>query len=103
MMNPSRRGFLACGLGLSTAFAWQQAARAQSTRLEESDPAAQKVGYVHDAARVDKARFTTYQSGQNCAGCSLYQGDTGSAWGGCVLFGDRQVAAAGWCSAYATM
>lgn len=102
-MNPSRRSFLAGSLGVGAALAWERAAQAQAARLDESDPAAQAVGYVQDAARVDKTRFNAYRPGQNCAGCSLYQGDAGSAWGGCVLFGAKQVAAAGWCSAYATM
>jgi hypothetical protein len=36
-----------------------------------------------------------------CANCALFQGKAGDAWGGCPIFAGRQVAAKGWCSAWA--
>jgi len=102
-MNTSRRSFLASGLGLGTVLVLPRQAAAETPHLDESDPAARAVSYVHDASKVDKARFPAYAQGQDCGSCSLYQGDAGAAWGGCVLFGDKQVAARGWCSAYTNM
>lgn len=37
---------------------------------------------------------------QNCANCTLYQGEEGSEQGPCPLFPGVAVHAAGWCSAY---
>ena len=68
--------------------------------LDEKDPIAAKLGYVADAAKADKATFKTYAAGQNCAGCQLYTGKAGAA-GPCALFAGKQVAAKGWCSAFA--
>ena len=39
----------------------------------------------------------------SCANCSLFQGKATDAYGGCTLFGDKQVAARGWCSSYSNM
>ena len=41
--------------------------------------------------------------GQNCANCSLYQGEEGSEQGACPLFPGMAVKAEGWCSAYVPM
>jgi hypothetical protein len=71
--------------------------------LSEADPKAQAVGYKEVAATVDKSKFPTYVAGQNCSNCSLFQGKASDAWGGCLLFGTQQVAAAGWCSSYSNM
>jgi hypothetical protein len=40
-------------------------------------------------------------AGQACSNCALYQGKPGSAAEGYSLFGAKQVAGPGWCSAYA--
>ena len=77
-------------------------APAQSgSRLDEQDPAAQALGYRHDAKQVDRKRFGKYRAGQTCSNCQLFQGKSGSAWGPCPIYGGRQVAATGWCNAYA--
>ncbi|BCZ77682.1 high-potential iron-sulfur protein [Paraburkholderia terrae] len=105
-MTTTRREFIVAGLGsaagLCAALAASRDARADD-KLSESDPAAQAVGYVSAAAKVDKARFPTYQAGQTCANCSLFQGNPTDAWGGCTLFGTKQVAGGGWCSSYTNM
>lgn len=74
-------------------------AQAQA-KVDEKDPTAAALGYVHDASKADKAKFKNYAAGQNCGNCALYQGKD-AAWGNCPLFTGKQVAAAGWCSAYA--
>lgn len=73
---------------------------ARATMLGEQEPQAQKLGYKADTAKVDPKKYPAHKTSQTCANCQLYQGDTGSAAGGCVLFGDKEVAAAGWCSAW---
>jgi len=98
-MKPSRRSFLIASVGIGSSLVLPQRVLADE-HLAESDPQAKSYGYAEDAAKVDKARFANYAAGQTCANCSLYQGKAGDAWGGCVLFGSKQVAARGWCSAY---
>lgn len=100
-MKTSRRHFLLLGVGMSSSLVLCRAAFADTAnRLSETDPKAKAVGYVEDATRADKAKFPTYAPGHTCANCSLFQGSTGDAYGGCLLFGDKQVAARGWCSSW---
>ncbi|HEV3104429.1 MAG TPA: high-potential iron-sulfur protein [Trinickia sp.] len=101
MKAASRRTFLIAGIGAASALALRRPAfAAEPQRLGESDPQAQAQGYKLDASKVDAARFPEYKAGQNCANCSLYSGGATDAFGGCVLFGDKLVAAKGWCKAY---
>lgn len=69
--------------------------------LDEQDPQALKLGYKADSSRVDSRKYPSHKQSQTCGNCQLYQGDAGSAAGGCVLFGSKEVAAKGWCSAWA--
>jgi hypothetical protein len=93
-----RRVFLmtlaASGAALATG------ARAQAL-LDEKDPQAVALGYVADAKRVDTKKFPKFAAGQLCSNCALYQGKPTDKVGGCPLFGAKQVAGAGWCSAWA--
>ena len=68
--------------------------------VDEAGPQAQALGYVHDAAKVDKAKFAAFVAGTDCAACQLYQGGT-AEWGACPLFAGAAVSAKGWCSAFA--
>ncbi len=95
----ARRQFIQIIPAAGLAALGMRSAQAQ-TKVDEKDPAAVALGYVHDASKADKAKFKTYAAGQNCGSCALYQGKT-DPWGGCALFPGKQVAAAGWCSAYA--
>jgi hypothetical protein len=47
-------------------------AQAQAARLDEKDPQAVALGYVHDAGKVDTKKFPKYAAGQVCANCGLY-------------------------------
>ena len=77
-------------------------AQAQTPALvDEKDPQAAALGYVSDAKRVDAKKYPKFASGQNCASCMLYQGKVSDKAGPCPLFAGKQVAAAGWCSAWA--
>lgn len=100
-MNASRRTFLIVSISAASSLAWRHEALAdEAPKLDESDPQAQQQGYKRDATKVDAHRFPSYKAGQTCANCSFFQGTSGDVYGGCVIFGNKQVAAAGWCSSY---
>ncbi|MEQ8965285.1 MAG: high-potential iron-sulfur protein [Azospirillaceae bacterium] len=70
---------------------------------EQVDPEgalAQQFGYVHDVADVDTESFPTYEEGQHCANCQLFQGAEGDEWGPCPIFQNNLVAANGWCQSW---
>jgi High potential iron-sulfur protein len=74
-------------------------AQAASERLSTSDPLAQSVGYVENAAGVDIRKYPTYVKGQTCANCALAL----SAYGPvrpCKLFPGKLVTVGGWCNAW---
>jgi hypothetical protein len=75
-------------------------AKAQ-TMLAETDAQATALGYKADATKVDKSKQPKYAAGQVCNNCALFQGAANAAAGGCPLFGTKQVAGKGWCSAWA--
>lgn len=69
--------------------------------VDEAEPTAMALGYVADAARVDKVKHPNFVEGSVCANCVLYQGAAGSESGPCPLFAGKQVSAKGWCASYA--
>jgi acetyl esterase/lipase len=99
MKQTNRRVFimqLAAGSSLLAA----GAAQAQA-KIDEKDPQAAAVGYLHDTTKVDAKKYPKHDKAQKCSNCQLYQGKASDAWGGCPLFAGKQVAGTGWCSAYA--
>lgn len=100
MSSSNRRVFLmqvaACGSVFAAA-----GAQAQAAKVDEKDAQAVALGYVADTAKADKKKFPKHAGDQKCNNCALYQGKAADAWGGCPLFGTKQVAGAGWCSAWA--
>ena len=97
--NPSRRTFMlraaaAAGAGVVATRAMAQA------KLEESDPMAVQYGYKHDSTKVDAVKYPKHEAAQKCSSCQLFQGKATDAWGPCALFGAKQVAGPGWCSAW---
>ncbi len=102
-MKHSRRQFLIVSLGAGSSLALSRVALADPSKLSETDPKAQALGYKQVAATVDKSKFSTYVTGQKCGNCALFQGAASDAWGGCLLFDTQQVAATGWCSGYSNM
>lgn len=102
MNDTTRRIFitrtLASGCAMLASSAATQAAPA---RVDEADETAQALGYKHDTAKVDKKRFPKHSTTQRCTNCSFFQGSTSDEWGGCAMFGRKQIAGPGWCSAWA--
>jgi hypothetical protein len=96
----NRRVFMMQAVAGCAALGVAVQANAQAA-LAETDPQAVGLGYKADATKVDKAKQPKYAAGQTCSNCALYQGAAGSAAGGCPLFGTKQVAGKGWCSAWA--
>ncbi len=99
MKQTNRRVFimqLAAGSSLLAA----GAAQAQA-KIDEKDPQATAVGYLHDTTKVDAKKYPKHDKAQKCSNCQLYQGKASDAWGGCPLFAGKQVAGNGWCTAYA--
>ena len=93
-----RRVFLLTLAATGAALATRALAQAQ---VDEKDPQAAALGYVAEAKRVDAKKFPKFAAGQNCANCALCHGKAADRAGGCPLFAGRQVASAGWCSAWA--
>ena len=100
MSSTNRRIFLiqvaACGSVLAAA-----GAQAQAAKVDEKDPQAVALGYVADTTKADNKKFPKHANDQKCNNCALYQGKPTDVVGGCPLFGVKQVAGPGWCSAWA--
>ncbi len=98
----SRRSFIQIlPLAGALALCAKSVLAAEPAVVDPKDPQAAALGYVADATKADKARFTKYAAAQACGSCQLYQGKAGDATGPCPLFAGKVVAAKGWCSAYA--
>ncbi|MGL4231045.1 MAG: high-potential iron-sulfur protein [Casimicrobium sp.] len=98
-MNTNRRTFILVAAATACSARLAQPAHAQ-TKLDEKDAQAVALGYFADATKVDTKKFPKYVKGQVCTNCALYKGKESDAWGGCPLFGEKQVAGKGWCSAW---
>ena len=102
MKSMNRREFARTCAGLAAGAATTPAVLVHAADMPKVDPAdaqAKALGYAHDAASVDTAKYANFVAGSNCSNCQLYLG--GDEWGGCGIFPGKQVAAQGWCSAYA--
>lgn len=100
MSSTNRRVFLIQAAACSSVLV-AAGAQAQAAKVDEKDPQAVALGYVADTAKVDKKKFPKHANDQKCNNCALYQGKPTDAFGGCPLFGTKQVAGPGWCSAWA--
>lgn len=104
--NITRRAIITRGLVAGAAFfpigAIRNTASAASNlpALDPKDPAAVTLGFVNDSSKVDAAANPTHTLAQTCANCEQFQGKTGEALGGCVLFPGKLVPAAGWCKVW---
>lgn len=99
MTHSNRRTFmLQVAAGGSALLAAQAHAQA---KVDEKDPQAVALGYVHDTTKADKKKYPKHTPDQHCGNCALYQGKAGDKMGGCPLFGNKMVDVNGWCSAYA--
>ncbi|MCI5065109.1 high-potential iron-sulfur protein [bacterium] len=124
-MACNRRRFLRNGLALLSAVPVASAlqrtgvgsvltpslAHAQvKTALSLEHPQAKALGYVHDASKVDTAKFPKRAGAEGakqlCSNCQLLvqtdmkvEGEDGT-WGKCALFTDGLVNVNGWCNSW---
>ncbi len=91
MKTMNRRRFLGSAVVLVAAPSLMMANRsAAAAKVDPNDPQAKALSYVHESPKAD----------QNCANCQLYLGAASDVWGACAIFPGKQVAGAGWCSAW---
>lgn len=76
------------------------ASAAELPHLDEKDPLATAMGYVHDAKKVDPVKVPQKKAGARCDNCVQLQGKEGDAWRPCTLFAGKVVASAGWCKVW---
>ena len=101
-MQTPRRLFVlnavsACVTLASARFA---AAQASPALVKEDDPSAAALGYVADATKLDAKKQPVYVAGRSCSGCALFQGKGGDTSAVCLIFGNKQVSATGWCTGW---
>ena len=99
MQKPNRRVFLFQALSASTAVLATEAIA--QAKLDEKDAQAVALGYVSDTSKADAKKYPKHTNAQKCNNCQLYAGKASDAWAACPIFGGKQVAGNGWCSAYA--
>ena len=98
-MTTTRRNFMtsvaAVGAAMTTTDLIAQ------TKLDEKDPQALALGYVHDSTKADGKKYPKHANTQMCSNCILWQSKATDPWGNCPLFAGKQVNAKGWCSTWA--
>ncbi|MFM0001335.1 MULTISPECIES: high-potential iron-sulfur protein [Paraburkholderia] len=99
-MRTHRRTFMLRSIGAAALAITGRAVWAAPAQLQESDPAAQALGYKTDATHVDRSKYPHYSDNQRCSNCQFFQGKPADASALCALFGPKQVNGAGWCNAY---
>ena len=73
---------------------------AEPTKVDEKEPQAVALAYVHDAKKVDASKNPQYKAGQNCANCLQLVGKEGDEWRPCNIFAGRLVHKDGWCKVW---
>lgn len=102
----SRRSFFKLGVLAVSAIGFGRSVfAAAKTKLSETDTTAVALGYKHDAAKADVAKYPTakdaVKNGNVCKSCTFYKADaTEKGWGDCTLFPKNLVAEGGWCMSY---
>jgi len=94
-MHANRRTFIIASTGSLCA----GAAFAQ-TKVEDTDEQAVALGYKHDTKLIDGKKYPKHDAKQHCANCQFWQGKPADPWAGCAMFGRKQIANAGWCTAW---
>ncbi len=95
-----RRTFILTLVPATLAIGASLRVNAQAAKIEESDPAAKAVKYVHDASKLDAAKNPPYVKGHQCSNCALYAGKATDAWAPCAIVANKQVNGKGWCTAW---
>lgn len=75
----------------------RSARAADLPKLDPDSERARQLNYTHDAGKSDNP---AREEGANCANCTHFRGDTGTAWAPCNIFPEHRVSAKGWCSSW---
>lgn len=78
----------------------EAAAQGSPPHLDEKDPLAVAVGYVHDANKAEAAKVPQYKPGSLCSNCLQLTGKEGDEWRPCNIFPGKLVNANGWCKVW---
>ncbi len=98
----SRRTLLRnLAMGAASCAALPALGAANAPHLDAKDPAAVALGYVEDAAKVDRQKYPGFAAGNNCDTCSLLLGKGGGEYQPCALFPGKLVNVHGWCKSWA--
>jgi len=100
MSNFNRRIFIIKVAVGGTGLASSSIVAAAPKRVEETEPKAVSLGYRHESAQVDKAKFPKHSADQKCNNCIAWLGKPSDPTAECDLIVDRLVANGGWCSSY---
>lgn len=98
-ISPNRRVFMLRVAAAGTVLGAASGARAQA-KVDEADETAVALGYKHDTTKVDAKKYPAHSADQKCHNCQFWQGSQTDAWAGCAMFGRKQIATNGWCSAW---
>ena len=101
-MQAPRRLFVLNAMTACAALAGARFAAAQASPalVKEDDPTAAALGYVADSTKLDATKQPVYVAGRSCSGCALFQGKATDASAVCLIFGNKQVSAKGWCTGW---
>ncbi|HSN73133.1 MAG TPA: high-potential iron-sulfur protein [Steroidobacteraceae bacterium] len=94
------KGALAGLAALPAAGLVRDATAQDLVKIEESDPQAKALGYVHDASTVDASKNPMFKPGANCANCLQIAGKEGEEWRPCNIFPGKLVHSDGWCKVW---
>ena len=93
MKHLNRRQFLGTATTVVLAPSLLIGGRANASDLPKLDPEdaqAKALSYTHASPKPENL----------CSNCRLYTGAADAEWGGCAIFPGKNVAGAGWCSAW---
>lgn len=91
---------LPAAAGLIGKAAAQANPQAGPPHLDEKDPLAVAMGYVHDAKKVDATKVPQFKAGSHCANCLQLTGKDGDTWRPCNIFPGKLVNKDGWCKVW---
>ena len=86
-----------CAVGVAGGLVAGRVPAQQGERVEESEPLAQQLMYVHDATQ---APADVRGENEFCHNCQYFQSQEQTGFGPCVIFGNRSVSAEGWCNVW---
>jgi hypothetical protein len=79
---------------------FRESMAADLPHVDEKEPLAVSLSYVHDAKKLDPAKNPPYKPGTHCANCLQLTGKEGDQWRPCNIFAGKAVNAGGWCKVW---